>query len=207
MLGVPLPDTAAQHVDQCPECRRQAAEIRDVVRTLHRAAPKTAAFEALGTGRVPLPPDLGSRVRMGIVQVNQARTRRRHRIAVGAAAAVLAAATAVFVPVLTSEHPSPPTTAVAVAREGRMVAHSWGTEVPVAVTGLQPGQTYRLMTADASGHRLPGGSVRGTAEETVYTRVMTAIPRDAITSLLVEDANGHVVARLSIVPPSSPAPV
>lgn len=204
MLGAPLPETAAQHLTQCQECLREAAEIEDVVRTLHRGAPGTAGLGDLKAPAVHLPPELGNRVHEAVARASRVRVRRRHRIAVGAAA-VLAATATVFVPVLSSQHAMPSSAAVAIAREGRMVPHAWGTEVPVALTGLRPDQTYRLMTADASGRLMPGGSIRVTGNEKVSTRIMTAMPRAAIAAVLVEDWNSHVVAHMSMAPPSPSA--
>lgn len=76
---------------------------------------------------------------------------------------------------------------------------------PVAVTGLQPDQTYRLMTSDASGHTAPGGSVRVPEPGTVYTKIMTAMQRNTITAVIVKDVSGHVVARMPIASPPTPA--
>jgi hypothetical protein len=211
MLGVPLPDDVAEHVDWCPECCREAADIKEVARTLRRAAPRadmaarrmplpaaaTAPFPAL----VSAPPELGDKVRRGVAEARRART-RRNRIVVRAAM-VAAAAAAIIVPVLPVDHAQAPPAAVALAREGRMIQQPWGTEVPVVLTGLLPGQTYRLMTADASGDRIPGGSVRIPYNEAVHMRIMTALPRQAITSLLVEDQNGRVVARMPVSSPAS----
>jgi hypothetical protein len=204
MLDVPLPQSVAQHLDRCPECLREASEITDVVRTLKRAAPEATVLRRSGAPAVRTRPDRGIRIHAGIVETGRAGARRRHRVALGAAA-VLAAIAAVFIPLSINHHSAPPAMAFSLAREGRMVSYTWGTEVPVALTGLHPGQTYRLMTADSSGHSTPGGSVRGTVDETVHTRIMTAMPRDAIAALLVEDENGRVLARMPIVPPFSPA--
>ncbi|MFF5408603.1 hypothetical protein ACFY8K_37890 [Streptomyces misionensis] len=54
--------------------------------------------------------------------------------------------------------------------------------MPVTLSGLRPGQTYRLMTADADGRRMPAGSLRA-ADARLYTRVMTAMSRKRPTAL------------------------
>lgn len=199
MLDVPLPRSIAQHLGQCPECLREAAEIKDVVRTLERAAPEAAAVRRAGVPALLPLPDKGGRIHTKSSRTGRAGARRRDRVAIGAAAAVLCAIAAVFVPLSIESHPAPSALALSLAREGRMVSYPWGTEVPVALTGLRPGQTYRLMTADSSGRSTPGGSVRATVDETVHTRIMTAMPREAIAALLVEDDNGRVLARMPIV--------
>jgi len=119
------------------------------------------------------------------------------------------AAVAVLVPLALSEQePAHPVAVVTVSREGLMIPHPWGTEVPVTLSGLRPGETYRMLTADAAGHRMPGGSI--TAPGTgARTRLMTAMDRESITSLLVEDQHGRVVADLPVQPPpasSAPGP-
>ncbi|GAA2939965.1 hypothetical protein [Streptomyces enissocaesilis] len=61
------------------------------------------------------------------------------------------------------------------------------------LSGLHPGQTYRLMTADADGQRLPVGSLRATADgSALHIRVS----QQQITVLLVQDKHGHLVASL-----------
>ncbi|MBM9508097.1 hypothetical protein [Actinacidiphila acididurans] len=206
LLGTPLPSAASRHLADCADCAREAAELTDVVRTLRRAVPVPPAAGFTPSEPVPVapPPGLAHQVRTGVARARRARTRRR-RVTVGAAVA-LAAAAAVLVPVTTGARPAPAPAAVAVTREGRMVPHTWGTEVPVLLTGLHPGRTYRLMTADASGHRLPGGSVQAPPDRAVRARIVTAMPRRAITALLVEDETGHVVARVPVTPPPASEP-
>ncbi|MGW7575897.1 hypothetical protein [Streptomyces sp. NPDC054765] len=193
MLGLPLPAAVTGHLDDCQECCRDASDIKDVYRTLRRTWP-----HHLSPTEVPLPPGLGAKVHVGITEARQVRTRRRRRLAVGAAA-VAAVVAAVTTPVWFGQRPPAPRSAVAVAREGQMVPHAWGTEVPVVLTGLHPGQTYRVMTADASGNCTPGGSMRVSEDETVHMRIMAAMPREAIAAVLVEDQSGKVMARLPIV--------
>lgn len=82
-----------------------------------------------------------------------------------------------------------------------MVTRPWGTEVPVALSGLRSGETYRMMTVNAAGARTSGGSVRAATDEPVSTRMVTAMRRDTITALIVEDEEGRVVARVPVKPP------
>ncbi|MGW3042721.1 hypothetical protein ACWC9T_22375 [Kitasatospora sp. NPDC001159] len=207
LLQLPLRGAAVQHLDSCPECSRQAAEIRDVVRTLHRAA--SAAGVAVlghGNGRERLAPvcDLGHRIRQDVSRAARTRVTRR-RIAMSGAALMLAAAAAILVPGAVLDHaPARPLAAVALTREGQMVTQPWGTEVPVALVGLHPGQTYRLMTEDSSGRRMPGGSVRAAIGATLHTQIMTAMPRESIAALLVEDESGRVVGSMPVTPLPSP---
>ncbi|MBH5334002.1 hypothetical protein IHE55_03960 [Streptomyces pactum] len=203
LLGTPLPPELVRHLDRCPRCAREAPELGDVVRKLRRADP----LPDRGGTRVPAPParpsaEVGERVRRAVVAGRPAVRRPRRRIALGAAA-VLAVAAAVLVS--TSGQEPPPSTPVTLVREGKMVDRPWGTEVPVVLSGLPTGETYRMMTVDADGTRAPGGSVRVVSHEKVSTRMMTAMPKDAITALVVEDERGRVVTRVPVPPPSSPA--
>lgn len=203
MLGLALPEEAAEHLDHCPDCRREVTEIKDVVRTLQGAALPAATAPNRSEYCAVLPPDLGGKVRQGIADARRVRSRRR-RIAAKAAITVTAAA-AIVVPIAGFDSSAPAPSPVALARAGQMIPQPWGTEVPVVLTGLHPGQTYRLMTADASGHYDAGGSVRLTQDETIHLNIMTAMRRQTITALLVEDQNGHVVARMSVSTPSTTA--
>ncbi|NDZ77738.1 hypothetical protein G3I19_04210 [Streptomyces sp. SID10853] len=232
LLGTPLPEELSRHVDGCPECAREVSLTDDVVRTLRRADPLAGRIAA----RAPAPrarpsEDLVDRIRRDMdagrddgdagrdmhagrdVYAGRngyaGRSRRPgRRFALGVAAAFVTAA-AVAVPLtLHQDRPAPATSAASVVlhRQGRMVERPWGTEVPVALSGLRPGETYRMMTVNAAGKRVPGGSVRAATGDPVSTRMVTAMRRATITGLIVEDAHGHVVGRVPVVklpPPSA----
>ncbi|WP_031101457.1 hypothetical protein, partial [Streptomyces sp. NRRL S-15] len=70
---------------------------------------------------------------------------------------------------------------------GKMVERPGGTEIPVALSGLEAGQTYRMMTVNAEGTRVAGGTVRAANDEPGDTRMVTAVRKDTITALVVED--------------------
>ncbi|WP_344222170.1 hypothetical protein [Kribbella sancticallisti] len=91
-----------------------------------------------------------------------------------------------------------PQAAVSIARVGKMAPYPWGTEISLSLSGLQPGRTYRLMAADAQGIRMAGGSVMVSTPRPVQTRMSTAMRRDAITTVLVEDQDGRLVASLLV---------
>lgn len=202
LLGTPLPEELSRHLGQCPDCAREASETDDVVRTLRRANP-------LAGWAHPRPPELparpprglGDRIRQDIGREKSAGPRRGRRIALGAAAAFMTAAAVIP---LTAEQDQTPATSVALVRQGQMINHPWGTEVPVALSGLRDGVTYRVMTVNAAGTRLPGGSVRSSNGEPVTIRMVTAMRRDTITALIVEDEEGRVVTRVP-VPTRSPS--
>jgi hypothetical protein len=206
LLGTPLPEDVSRHLDRCPDCTREASETDDVVRTLRRADPIAGWTDerACETDAQPSS-DLGDRIRRETAGSKTAarpawtvRPKRRRRIALGAAAALVAAA-AVVVPLVATPDPAPETSVV-LTRQGQMVDHPWGTEVPVALSGLEAGETYRMMTVNAEGTRAPGGSLWAASDEPVSTRMMTAMSKDTITALIVEDGAGRVVTRVPVRP-------
>ncbi|WP_331767855.1 hypothetical protein [Embleya sp. NBC_00896] len=205
LLGTPLPQEVSRHLGRCPDCTREAAETDDVVRTLRRANPLADWTRPQGAETRARPSrDLGDRIRRDVVKAKTARTSRGQRIALGVAAALVTVAAAVLVPLTADQdHRAPHTSSVVMVRQGQMVDRAWGTEVPVALSGLEAGQTYRMMTVNAEGTRAPGGSVRATTGESISLRMVTAMRKDTIIALIVEDAKGHVVTHVLVTPSTS----
>ncbi|MEF9915564.1 hypothetical protein RJT17_36450 [Streptomyces sp. P5-A9] len=209
LRGTPLPEELARHLEECPDCAREVAETDDVVRTMRRVDPFADWIDPrlLETRERPSK-DLGDRIRRELAGArvdDQPRPRYGRRIALGAAAAFVTAA-AVLVPLTLDEEQAPPATAVVLVREGKMVERPGGTEVPVALSGLEAGKTYRMMTVNAEGTRIAGGTVRAASDEPVNTRMVTAMRKDTITALIVEDENGRVVTRVPVAPSTEASP-
>ncbi|MEU1312758.1 hypothetical protein ABZ419_28240 [Streptomyces cinnamoneus] len=186
LLGKPLPAPLARHVASCEGCSQETEGVRRVVRTFERAD-SLRAPSAL--------PELG-----GATAVDAAWARRpvRRRVAAGIASLVLAACAAfVTVVVATSDAPRTSVASVRVAQDGEMIGHPWGTEIPVSLSGLRAGSTYRLMTGNARGDRVQAGSLRasGQGEAPLRAHMTTAMSKDAITTLYVQDVDGHFVAQ------------
>lgn len=200
LLGTPLPEELSQHLGQCPDCTREASETDDVVRTLQRVNPLAdwASPPASETHTRPSK-DLRDRIRRDTAGVEAARTGRGRRIVLGVAASFVTAA-AVIIPLSMPDRSQAPGTAVVLVRQGQMVDQAWGTEVPVALSGMEAGETYRVMTVNADGTRLSGGSVRADSGERISFRMVTAMHKDTITALIVEDEEGRVVSRVSVRP-------
>jgi hypothetical protein len=204
LLGRPMPIWLSRHVAGCTGCAAQAEEVRDVVRTLRRADPRAAlgsAYAAAPEGAVNRPApleDLGQHV---VAQLQSARLARR-RTLVGTAVAALVFGSAVLVPALVGGHkaasPVQGTGGVRLMRTGPMIPQLWGTEVPVTLSGMRPAQTYQLMTENAAGQLVQAGSVRATAGTDVHTNMMSAMSRDSIVALLVDDQHGHRLADISV---------
>ncbi|MFF6995876.1 hypothetical protein ACFY93_13115 [Streptomyces sp. NPDC008313] len=212
LLGTPLPEELSRHLEECPDCAREAAETDDVVRTLRRVDPLAGWIDTrlLGTPERPSK-DLGDRIRREVAGARaddrprpRPRPRYGRRIALGVAAG-FATAAAVAVPLTLDQTQPPPATtaAVVLVRDGSMVERPGGTEVPVALSGLEAGKTYRMMTVNAEGTRLAGGTVRAVDDGPVDTRMVTAMRKDTITALIVEDEDGRVVTRVPVAPSTS----
>lgn len=199
LLGTPLPKESSRHVEECPECTREVSDLGEVVRTLRRADP-LSGWTGAQASETPARPsrDLSDRIRREVTGSKTARPRPRRRIALGVAAAFVTAAAAVF-PLAADRNPSPAPSVVLV-RQGRMIERPWGTEVPVALSGLEAGEMYRLMAVNADGRRAPGGSVQTTSGDRVSTRMVTGMRKDTITALIVEDEEGHIVTRVPVLP-------
>jgi hypothetical protein len=194
MLGRPLPAPLAAHLAGCVECAAEAEGVRRVVRTFERAQSPLAARHGMSPARPSWTPP-GTSARPGRSYVHG-----RRRVALAAAAVALACCAVVTVAVANGGDRGAYAAQVTLSQEGRMVPRSWGTEVPVTLSGLRPGQTYRLMTADAEGQRVPAGSLRADGSA-LHTRMMTAMSRQQITMLLVQDKHGHLVASFEVAPP------
>ncbi|MDO0924021.1 hypothetical protein QQY24_00620 [Streptomyces sp. TG1A-8] len=195
MLERPLPTPLARHLAGCDACADEAEGVRRVIRTFERAESPLTIRDDAHPARLARTP-LGRAVR-----TKPSYARGRRRAALVTAAVALACCVAVTV-TADGDRSAPAATRVTLSREGRMVERGWGTEVPVSLSGLRPGQTYRLMTADADGRRMPAGSLR--ADEggsSLHTRMMTAMPRRRISVLLVQDEHGRLVASVKVTPP------
>ncbi|MBI0376681.1 hypothetical protein JBE27_10450 [Streptomyces albiflaviniger] len=190
LLGKPLPAPLARHVASCGSCSEDVEGVHRVMRTFERADSLGAA-SAFHAGQAP---------RVVLVQ-RQGRLGRR--AAAGIASLVLAACAAFATVVATSGNDTHTSVAsVHVAQDGEMIAHPWGTEIPVSLSGLQDGGTYRLMTGNARGKRVQAGSVQanGPSDGPMRVRLTTAMRKDTITTLYVQDADGHFIAQTPVGP-------
>ncbi|MFF1354448.1 hypothetical protein [Streptomyces sp. NPDC058297] len=191
LLGRPLPAPLARHVASCEGCAQEAEGVRRVVRTFERAdSPRIpGALSPACPGPTPDPDRRPGRL--------------RRRAAVGIASLTLAACAGLVTVVATSGDGTHPSVAsVRVAQEGAMVSHPWGTEIPVSLSGLRDGGTYRLMTGDARGVRVQAGSVRAATRDgaPLRVRMTTAMSKDSITTLYVQDADGHFIGQAAVRP-------
>lgn len=200
MLGLPLPEELTHHLDRCPDCAREAVELGAVVRTLRRSDPSAVRAAAPGTATDERPSrELGDRIRRDVAEASAPRRLRPRRITAVVTAAAVAASVAVAVPLVTRPE-QPPVAAVALVRDEPMISHPWGTEVPVSLSGLEPGRTYTVMAVNADGVRASGGTVRAVTDDPVSAHMITAMPKDTITALVVEDDEGRAVLHVPVRP-------
>lgn len=200
------------HLDGCLACQSEFTELAPLAVALRGVDPARI-------GRSPAPaPQLSSRV------LDEVRGRRRTTVRLRATrrgvagvlvAAVLAAAfvvgTQVDVPGLTPQRDSatpgapPPVEAIdletlvdGVAAEAGLVAHTWGTEIKLEVTGLEPGGTYRVTFIRDDGTRVSAGTFIGTGPNTVRCILNAALLRENATALVVTDEVGSPVLESDI---------
>ncbi|MGA5454493.1 hypothetical protein ACPCVO_48845 [Streptomyces umbrinus] len=190
LLDKPLPAPLTRHVASCRGCSEELEGVLRVMRTFERADSLHVA-SAFGAGQaVP-------------VALKQKRGRIRRRTAAGIASLVLAACAAFVTVVATSGNDGHTSVAaIQVTQDGEMIAHPWGTEIPVSLSGLREGTTYRFMTGNARGDRVQAGSVQpsGRSDGPMRVHLTTAMRKDTITTLYVQDADGHFVAQAAVGP-------
>ena len=195
--GRPDPATHAAllaHLDGCRVCRTEMAALRGVVAALERADPDHLddAIEA--------PPDLPERILRRVdAERRLGRRRARRRVAAGlvVAAALLVGVVGVLgalrdggsgsgIEVLFDDAPA------GIEARAELVPKPWGTEVSLAVDGLDPDGVYWLWLTDAGGRRLGAGTFSG-IEGAARVVMASALPADSASRIWVTDADDHVV--------------
>jgi hypothetical protein len=180
------------HLDGCPDCRAELADLESVARALPLADPSRVIM------RMDEPPrELGIRV---LDRVAHERARRRsqwrRRVALSAAAVVAVAAAVLGFVLLTPQGTSGtrivfPTEA---GVSGRATLHgrAAGTEVAFHVEGLQNGDYYWLWLTGDDGERIAAGTVRGT-NGPIDVTMSAALPLHEARRIWVTDEHEHVV--------------
>ena len=142
------------HLDSCPGCQAEARELEPVVAALADAVPDRIDEVTRPPGDLEestLAPILG--------EIQHARSRRQQfQWSAVAAAAIfvvvmgLAGFTWLLEPEVALEQLSFSDKAPGVDVKGDLIAHDWGTEIRLDVSGLRACQTYRV-TLDKRGRR------------------------------------------------------
>jgi len=187
------------HLDTCPDCTAELAELAPVAGTLGQLRGRPTPDETL----VP-PADLGDRV---VDAVTNAAHRERRQTWLRAAS--LAAAAAVFAVVATlaaqsligsEQQPRVPLEAVQVQTErpgleatADLVNHTWGVEVKLHAAGFDRGGRYRVSVLGVDGRRFPAGEFVGTGDKDMDCNLNSSVLRDQASGFEVRDADGQVV--------------
>ncbi|MBA2691449.1 MAG: zf-HC2 domain-containing protein [Rubrobacter sp.] len=193
------------HLESCPECRAEEAELRSVAELLGEPG-------SLDEEDFEPPPDLKEKV---VGKALGGRPRRVPPIAAAAAAlAVVAIGVAALfaaglpssddTPGLGDEEPisfgSPPR---GVTVEASVVAHTWGTELLMDAEGLETGEVYTVSIEKEDGESVPTGTFIGT-DEKIDCALNAAVLRQNAESVTITDSSGEVVMRSNLEdrPPS-----
>jgi len=205
----------AEHRAACAGCRREAAELADVVTLLRATQPAPAGQPAEpadrrvnGHGRPvrltvpdrpPAPDRSGGPGPRPPAPLTTRPGRRRHRRRVfgvtGAAIAALAAAAAVVVLML----PAQPTTVDFATRPPGSVATvslqpaGDGTRLRLRATGLAPDTDYVLWLAEGDGTRTRVGTVHTDGRGAVQGEMVAGLPMDRAVRVWATDPAGATV--------------
>lgn len=141
--------------------------------------------------------------------------RRPWLLVVGAAACVAIGAGGVLLtqPTVPSPPTGPPGTLGAIEQisftgeptgvtiDGALIAHTWGTETVLNITGLTEANPYDVVLVTTSGDSLDSGSFLGSTVA-IDCEMNAAVMRESVASVEVQDASGTVVARAELPPAS-----
>lgn len=201
------------HLDGCPECRAELAELGPVVAAL--GALDAADFDSPPTP----PPGLGEDIRALVTKEREARDeddlarrraalrrRRLSRLQLGGAAAVIVLvgvaggvgigrATAPQLPVVPKEPVSLTVTGKAPMKveNAYLVNHTWGTELRIAAAGFPAGKTFQAWFKLRSGETVPAGEFVGTGASPMTCNLQSAAMRAEVVEVVVTNDRGVAV--------------
>jgi hypothetical protein len=181
------------HLDQCPGCRAELAEIEPVVGPLRAVDPDRL-------DRRPAPPpwladEIVSRA------LDQDRRSRRGRFAgiaaVAAAGAAIALAGGIGYTLGTPNVPREPVPVYSSSPEvhasATVVPHTWGVEITLDADGFRPDAVYRVLVRDDAGRTVNAGEFIGTGAKRMVCNLNSSILRAQAAGFDVLDAAGGVV--------------
>lgn len=186
------------HLDSCPECRAELAQIEATARSL-----RYADSDRVGEAHPPFPPPwLGDAIITAIGDETRRRPRRRVVGVLAAAAAVIAvggAGTAIGYQVA-PKPPAIPLEPVSVAKAASgirstagVVPHTWGMEIKLTATGLTSGERYRVVVQTADGRLEPAGEFIGTGATEMRCNLNSSVLRDNAAGFRVLDRANRAV--------------
>lgn len=183
------------HLDGCPACRAELADLRVAAAALDRADP------ARVDERIEPPGGLIGTIAATVARERARRRRHRRRRVAGGVAAAVAAAVAVFtlVVALTGDGADPRRVDVAftVAPAGAdagatLVERRWGTEVHVEMRGMEEGGVYWLWLSGDTERRVTAGTFTGVPGASRVV-MAAAMPFSEVRRVWVTDETGGVV--------------
>jgi Putative zinc-finger len=181
------------HLDGCPECRADAAELTHLEDALRNASPDS--IEDLEADRPPLELQGSVIARLG---VEAHREHRRVRRWIGAGVTAAVAAAAVVLIAVPPSSPSPVGRTVALAGPPGTSASivlspsASGSDVTLREQGQPPGQDFVVTMQTASGSWWQAGSYH-TSGTTVRTHLTCAVAPGEITEVWVKNGAGRTV--------------
>lgn len=194
----PAERTAVEaHLDGCPGCRAELAEIAPVVGPL-------GGIDPTHLEDVPPapPPWLGDRI-VQRVRAEQPVPARRSRVRAVAAAAAVAAVLAggggyvwgsvAAAPDVPREPVAVQAAAAGLNASATVVPHTWGVEITLVADGFRPGAVYRVVVVDDDGRRVGAGEFIGTGEAEMRCNLNSSVLRADASGFDVLDDQGHVV--------------
>lgn len=212
--------TVDAHLATCPECREEARGLRQLVSALREAAEPLVAFVEQPDA-VP-PSHLEDAVLERIAResrtddpqqppIDLARRRRdgnrgtiRTLLAAAAALALLVAGIAIGTRIAPAP-PGPPFEVLAfepppvgVTAAGKLIAHTWGSEVQLVITGLEDGAVYRASFIGEDGQETPAGTFIGVSARPIVCNLNAAVLREHVALLRVVDQGGETVLEADV---------
>jgi hypothetical protein len=197
ILDPPDRELVAAHLPGCAACRTAMSEMAVLPSLLARVPADEAAAGA------PVP-DAAMLARLIETALLEREARRRRRAAWTAAASiVLVAAGVVAVDRLTeSQAPGQRVSAAqgTVRASVRLTPISGGTALSLALSGVGPEQTCRLVAIADDGHREIAASWEASYHGTAHISGSAALPPARIAGLVVETFDDHVLVTLPVPP-------
>jgi hypothetical protein len=191
-LTGPEAEWVGAHVRSCIACSTDAAELRPVVGLLRNLRP--AAIRQL---HQPVQPVAVATPHPAASARRANRGRRLSRWIVALAAALVLFAAGVGSGWAAFRSPAgPPSERIrfaaapqGVIADGRLVAHTWGTEASLVISGLPAGGTYTVAFEANDGSVVEAGSFIGVSGRPVVCSMNAAIPRADVASIRITDSN------------------
>src|SRR5215203_6145126 len=185
-----------RHLNSCPVCQAEVRELKPVVAALSDAAPNRIDED-------PWPPEDLEELTLAPIlgEIHRARRRRRQlRWSALAAAAIcvvvigLAGFVGLLEPAVAMVEPVPFSgVAPGMEVEGNLIAHAWGTEIRLVVSGLRDGQTHRVTLVSQDGERVNAGTFIGIGDKQLRCTFNAALLRKEADRLEVRTPGGEPV--------------